>query len=48
MKAPLFRDQRVAIAVGVLLVGAGYVCLYDAWEKRGKDKPLFARPLLPF
>jgi hypothetical protein len=48
VKGPLFRDQRTAIVVGALLTVAGYVCLYDAWEKRGKDKPLFVRPVLPF
>lgn len=45
---PLFRDRRTAIALGVgLLIGA-YVCLYDAYDRRGHTKPLLMRPAVPF
>lgn len=43
---PKVPDRRLAIMAGVLLVLAGGWLLTDAYERRGKDRPLVMR-LLP-
>lgn len=48
MWRPHFRSQTVAIVVGGALLVAGFACLYDAWEGRGKRKPLLLGPILPW
>jgi len=48
MKHPIIRDQRAAVAVGGALVAAGFVVLYDAWDGRGRRKPWFLGPILPW
>jgi hypothetical protein len=44
----LFRDRTTATVVGVALVVAGWVCLYDAYDARGRTKPVLMRPAVPF
>lgn len=48
MKRPIIRDQRAAVAVGGVLVIGGFVVLYDAWDGRGRRKPWFLGPILPW
>ncbi len=48
MKRPMIKDQRVAIATGAALLVAGFAVLYDAWDGRGKKKPLLLGPILPW
>lgn len=43
---PYVPDRRVALLLGVALVIAGGWLLTDAYERRGKDRPLAMR-LLP-
>lgn len=47
IRRPLFRDHRNAAALGLVLLAAGAVCLYDAWEGRGGKTPALLRPFLP-
>lgn len=48
MKRPLIADDTTAVVVGGVLVAAGFVVLWDAWDGRGKAKPWFLGPLLPW
>lgn len=45
-KSLLIRDPHLAIVVGVGLYLAGSICLWDAYEHRGKGRP-FAMRFLP-
>jgi hypothetical protein len=38
---PLFRSSRTALTVGVALYVAGAVCIWDAYEHRGKNRPFW-------
>jgi hypothetical protein len=48
MRRPLFADQHRAVAVGLVLVAAGFVVLYDAYDGRGERKPRLLGPFLPW
>jgi hypothetical protein len=47
-RRPLFRNAWTAGALGVVLLAGAYVCLYDAWEARGRKTPLPLRPITPW
>jgi hypothetical protein len=40
----LFRDQKSAVIVGLVLFVAGAIVLHDAYEGRGRATPLILRP----
>lgn len=42
-RRPLFRNRHTALTVGVGLYLAGALCLWDAYEHRGKDRPFHTR-----
>lgn len=42
-RRPWIRDHPTAVTVGVVLTVAGTLCLYDAYERRGRDKPFWLR-----
>lgn len=42
---PCFPDPRLALVAGVALLGAGWFCLYDAYEGRGGRTPAILRPI---
>lgn len=42
---PIVGDARVAVVVGVALVLAGAWFLSDAYERRGRTRPLVMRAL---
>lgn len=46
MRKPWIRDRRLAQYGGYTLVTLGALCLYDAFENRGRRRP-FATKLLP-
>lgn len=48
MGRPLIADKTTAVVVGVVLLAAGFVVLYDAWDGRGGRKPWFLGPILPW
>ena len=48
VRHPVVKHKPTAIALGALLVVAGYVILYGAWEGRGGRKPLILGPFLPW
>lgn len=48
MQRPLFRSAAAAKVTGAVLVVAGFVCLYDAYDGRGGKKPWFLGPFLPW
>lgn len=41
MSRPLVRDQRTALTLGLALTLAGVWMLRDAYEHRGKPRPLW-------
>lgn len=43
MDRPLVRNRDTALYVGLALWLAGSVLLWDAWEGRGRRRPLAAR-----
>jgi hypothetical protein len=45
---PMFRDWRMSAALGVVLLGASWLCLHDAWDKRGRRAPLPVRVVTPW
>jgi hypothetical protein len=45
-RRPSIPDRRVALLAGLLLVGAGWYCLYDAYDARGAKKPMVMRPFV--
>jgi hypothetical protein len=47
-RRPLFQSQRTAIAVGLVLLAVSFYVLYDAWDGRGRKKPLVFGPILPW
>ena len=48
MRRPLIRRQATAVAVGGVLVLAGFFVLYDAYDGRGRRKPWALGPFLPW
>lgn len=48
MRRPLIADQQSAVLLGLALLTAAFVILYDAWEGRGGRKPRLLGPLLPW
>lgn len=40
-RRPWIRDHATAVLLGVTLTTAGALCLYDAYEHRGRDKPFW-------
>lgn len=44
MKTPYFRKPETAVALGVAFFLAGWWCLYDAYDGRGRDTPKILRP----
>ncbi len=47
-RKPVFKDPIVGTTVGLVLLGAAWYILYDAWEGRGRRTPLPLRPAVPF
>lgn len=45
-KGPMIRDRNTALLGGIVLLVAGSVLLYDAYEARGRTRPWIAK-LLP-
>lgn len=43
---PVIPDRRTAQLAGVTFVVVGALCLYDAYENRGRSRPFWTR-LLP-
>lgn len=43
---PTIPDHRTAVLAGVLFIGVGSWCLFDAYERRGRSKPFWTK-LLP-
>jgi hypothetical protein len=48
VRRPYIRSKRVAVTVGLVLLAASFVVLYDAWDGRGGKKPLILGPILPW
>lgn len=48
MKRPLIADHRTGVAVGLALLGAGFVVLWDAYDGHGRTKPKLLGPFLPW
>lgn len=48
MSRHLIRHQPTAVIVGGVLVVAGALVLYDAWDGRGKRTPWFLRWAFPW
>ena len=48
MKRPFIADHKTETAVGLALVVAGFVVLYDAFDGRGRKKPAILGPFLPW
>lgn len=48
MRRPVIRDQRTAVAMGLVLLVAGFATLYDAYDGRGGKKPALLGPFLPW
>lgn len=46
VKRPLIRNRRHAMALGWVGLALGAVAMYDAYERRGKERP-FAYRFLP-
>jgi hypothetical protein len=40
VSGPRIPDRRTAQALGVVLILAGAYCLHDAYEGRGRQRPL--------
>ena len=47
-KRPYIADTGTEIALGLALVVAGFVLLYDAYDGRGRQKPRILGPFLPW
>lgn len=47
-RRPWIDDQRTAKWIGVVLLAAALLVLYDAYERRGARTPMLLRPILPF
>lgn len=45
-RRPMIRNRRAALVIGYGGIVLGSVALYDAYERRGKDRP-FATRFLP-
>lgn len=43
---PYIHDRRTAQVAGVVMISVGAWLLYDAYERRGRNRP-FALKLLP-
>lgn len=39
----LFRSQRAALAAALVLTGAAALAWHDAYEQRGRKRPLWAK-----
>ena len=48
MKRPLIKSQTTAVVAGCALVVAGFVVLHDAYDGRGRKKPMILGPFLPW
>jgi hypothetical protein len=42
-RRPWVRDKRVALACGLALYVAGSLLIYDAYERRGRERPFGMR-----
>jgi hypothetical protein len=42
-RKPLIGDRRVAAALGAALMAGAAICFYDAYERRGRKRPLPVR-----
>lgn len=42
-KRPVIADQQTCMLLGLALTGAGAWLLYEAHEKRGKQRPFWLR-----
>lgn len=47
-RIPHIQSQRLAVWVGMALLVAAFVVLYDAWDGRGGRKPPILGPILPW
>jgi hypothetical protein len=45
---PYIADQGTEVVVGLALLVAAFVLLYDAFEGRGGKKPRLLGPILPW
>lgn len=43
-RRPLFRSPGVALGLGLVAFGVGWLCLWDAYEGRGDRSPAILRP----
>lgn len=48
MEKRLFKTPGLAIVTGVAFLGAAYVCLWDAYDRRNRKAPWPFRNLLPW
>ena len=44
----MFPDRRVGLVVGAALLVAGWICLHDAYGRRGAKVPVPLRPFYPW
>lgn len=44
----MFPNRHVGTLVGCALLVAGWVCLHDAYSRRGTKMPLPLRPFYPW
>jgi hypothetical protein len=42
-RTPMIKNRRYALVLGYGGIIVGAVALYDAYEKRGKERPFLAR-----
>lgn len=48
LRKPLFKDPVVGTVVGIALLAGSWWVLYDAWEGRGRTRPIPLRPVTPW
>jgi hypothetical protein len=48
MSKTVFKSPTTAIACGVILLGAAYVCLWDAYRRRNRNAPWPLGAILPW
>lgn len=42
----IFPDRKTGAAVGVVLLIGGWLCLHDAYVRRGVQPPIALRPFM--
>lgn len=48
LRRPFMRSQSAQVVVGLGLLAASFVVLYDAYDGRGRKKPAILGPILPW